>query len=88
MLAMVEGGNKVMIDHMRKHDKSFRALQANESKRRLSLGLGVGLASGGNSDKDEAFSKIYLSKAAASYGKEISQRVADAILREQGATMI
>jgi hypothetical protein len=62
MLAMVEGGNKVMIDHMRKHDKSLRALQATESKRRMSLGLVVGLASGGNYDEDEAFSKIYLNK--------------------------
>jgi hypothetical protein len=86
MLAMVEGGNKVMIDHMRKHDKSLRALQATESKRRMSLGLVVGLASGGNYDEDEAFSKIYLNKAAASYGKEISQRVADAIFREQSAS--
>jgi len=86
MLAMVEGGNKLMIDQMCKHDKSFRALKATESssKRRPSMGLG----SAGNVDKDEAFSKIYLSKAAASYGKEISQRVADAILREQGGVQV
>jgi hypothetical protein len=78
MIALVEGGNKYMIDQIGKSDESFKAL---ETSRSTSV---VGTSSSGNKGQDDAFYKIYHSKAAATYRKELSQKVAVAIFQGQG----
>lgn len=72
---MLEGSNSKMVQHMKKNDKSFNTLHKKNTRpnRRSSL-----MFSNPNDVKvdDDAFSKLYNSKAAASYRKQLTTQIA------------
>ena len=76
ILAMVEGSNANMIKHMKKHEKSFQTLQKKKAKRRNSLLVAI---ADDKKAEEEAFAKLYNSKAASSYRKYLLQKIADVL---------